>query len=238
MLAVAQGDSPEKRRALYAALRKSTLILATPGAPADGKTHISDGNTQIRFIANTDNTGKVALLAFTSEAALLAWRPVGCTYTALPATAVFSLAVEQQMDSIVINPRGPTGGFLTRREILALAEGWDPSEEKQSISKGTKVLIAPPAIPPSEEFLAALRTRSQAMPTVRGLYLVTGTIGDGEPHYLVGVELGPGANPDVIIPALLQAVQPMIGEGEYLDFIPLRENTVSADIRARGLRVV
>jgi hypothetical protein len=236
MHALVQGDSPEKRRALYSELRKCTLMLATPGEPLGKGT--AEAPREIRFIASTDATGKTSMLAFTSDAAIAAWRPAGCVVTEMPARSVFALAVQQMVDRIIINPRGPTGGFLMRREILALAEGWDPGCAKTNIGKGTKVAITPPAIPPSEEFLAALRTRSQAMPTVRALYLVTGTIGDGEPHYLVGVELGPGAHPDVIIPALLQAVQPIIGEGEYLDFIPLRENTVSADIRARGLRVV
>jgi len=77
--------------------------------------------TQIRFIATTGPDEKPAMLAFTSEAALLAWRPVGCRYTVLSAIDVFGLAAQSGMSTVVINPRGPVGGFLTRPEFLPLS---------------------------------------------------------------------------------------------------------------------
>src|SRR5262245_11939629 len=110
MGALAQGDSLEKRRALYAALRTSRLMLATPGA--DEGAGPSDGTRPIRFIATQDADGTSMMLAFTSEAALLAWRPVGCTYTVLSARDVFGLALKAQMQTILINPSGPAGGRL------------------------------------------------------------------------------------------------------------------------------
>ena len=53
MREMASGDSPERRRAVYAALRASTLILATPGVTGTDHANVSTGTTEIRFIATT-----------------------------------------------------------------------------------------------------------------------------------------------------------------------------------------
>jgi hypothetical protein len=123
---LAGGDTPERRRSFYETVLTSKLMLATPGQEPEGKVRVADETTTIRFIATTGPDGKPAMVVFTSEAALLAWRPVGCIYTVLSAKDVFPLALQAGMGAIVINPSGPVGGILMRREIEFLAEGRVP----------------------------------------------------------------------------------------------------------------
>src|SRR5262245_2226431 len=123
MLALVQGDSVEKRRAFYGALRSSTLLIATPGMEPDDRPKLAEVPTQLRFIATTDLDGRSAMLVFTSEPAVLAWRPVGCVYTAMPAHDIFHLALKGPADHILINVCGPVGGRVERHELLALAQG-------------------------------------------------------------------------------------------------------------------
>ena len=237
MRALAQGESVEKRSAFYAALRASTLLIATPGMEPDAREKTAEGPQQIRFIATTDLDGKSAMLAFTSEAALLAWRPVGCVYTALSARDVFNLALKGPADHILINVSGPVGGRIERHEIHALAEGLDPIEGVQRLAPGTKIEIEPPAAP-LPALVDALRAGAGAAPSIRALYLVTATIGSGEPGSLVGMELVPGASAEDAVRALQQVVQPLLDQGRGLAFLPLEDDPLGESIRTRGLRVM
>jgi hypothetical protein len=234
---LAQKDTAEQRAALYNLLKQSTLILATPHENPDTGPRVSDGSTEIGFIVTADANGKTAMLVFTSEAALLAWRPVGCTYTAMSARNVFQWAMEKEIETIIINPNGPAGGYLTRPEITALAEGLSPGAAAQNIPKGTELVITTPEPAPADEWIAPLRSYAQTTTAIRGLFVVTASIGGGPPHYLVGVDLAADSQPDAVIPPLIQAIQSKVEAGAYVDFIPLDDDSLAGEIRARGLRI-
>src|SRR4029450_8861575 len=99
-----------------------------------------------------------------------------------------------------------------------------------------RTLTPPPPAPPAAELHAALR--AHASDRVRALYFVTATIGGGAPHDLVGVDLAPGCSADDVIPALLAAVQPLLGKDALVDFLPLADDALAAEIRARGQRLL
>src|SRR5215831_2729179 len=81
---LASSDNPNTREKFYKELLGSKLFLATPGIAAEGLPMncpiTLESEQSIGFIATTDPEGKSAMIVFTSEAALLAWRPVGCDY--------------------------------------------------------------------------------------------------------------------------------------------------------------
>ena len=70
------GASPQTLQELYRALLSSRLILATPGLSAS-QTPMDDG-AKVRFVSTTAPQGESAMLLFSSDAALRAWRPSGC----------------------------------------------------------------------------------------------------------------------------------------------------------------
>ena len=135
------------------------------------------------------------------------------------------------IETVIINPNGPAGGYLTRSEIAALAEGLNPGAAAQDAAKEGFVLTPPEPAPP-EGWIALLRSQARTMSAVRGLFVATASIGGGPPHYLVGVDLAAGAQPDAEIPALMQAIQSNVKEGSYVDFIPLENDSLADEIRA------
>jgi hypothetical protein len=234
---LAQSDTPERRRTLYKLLLEGTLILATPHEDPTNRSRTSDGSLQIGFIATSDANGKPAMLAFTSEAALLAWRPAGCTYTSLAARDVFRMALQKEMETIVVNPNGPSGGYLTRLEFTTLAEGLFPDSPSQNVPSGGIAIASPSPLPP-EEWLASLRRHARAMTSIRGLYLVNASINGGPHHYLMGIDLASGAKPDDAIPPFLESIRPTIESGAYVDFVPLGSDSLGGEIRSKGLRIL
>jgi len=234
---LAQTDTPERRRAFYDLIKQSTLILATPHENPENRVRVSDGTLQIGFIATTDSNQKSAMLAFTSEAALLAWRPAGCAYTTLSSRVLFQTALQKEMETIILNPSGPAGGYLTRMEFTALAEGLFPGAQSQNLPN-QEILITSPSLQPPDPWIALLRSQARTMSSILGLVLVTASIGGGPPHYLVGVDLAAGASPDEIIPKLLDAIRPNIERDAYVDFVPLGGNALTAEIRSKGLQIL
>lgn len=229
MRELAKGEDPAKRREVYQELLKSTLILSTP-QPLEGK-------------ANQHKSGKKpAMLAFTSEEALLKWKKEGTPYIALGAKDIFSLALQSEMESIVINPAGPTGGELTLPEIHILAEGAIPQAATQEgatdleVKAGTEVLVGAPAKPPSEKLLAALRESLAGYPEVQAAYFIQIAIGGGNPHWAVGIELGSKAKGQGSTkgPEIFQAVGPVAGKhlaaNEYLDFALLEPGPLFSEV--------
>src|SRR4051812_31642917 len=76
---LSQADTAELREKFYRELLGSRLFIATPGIAAEGlpvNCPITlEAEQSIGFIATSDPEGKSAMLVFTNEAALLAWRP-------------------------------------------------------------------------------------------------------------------------------------------------------------------
>src|SRR5207237_10666005 len=95
--------------------------LATPGLSAS-QTSTDDG-AKVRFVSATAPQGGSAMLLFSSDAALRAWRPSGCDTLIVPAKELFGMALRSGPDAVVINPRGPAGGVIDKRALAALAEG-------------------------------------------------------------------------------------------------------------------
>ena len=243
MRELAKGEDPAKRREVYQELLKSTLILSTP-QPLEGKAsqHKSGEKLALQFHSLQNAGKKPGMLAFTSKEALLKWKKEGTPYIALGAKDIFSLALQSEMDSIVINPAGPTGGELTLPEIHILAEGAIPKAAAQEgatdleVKAGTEVLVGAPAKPPSEKLLAALRESLAGYSEVQAAYFIQIAIGGGNPHWAVGIELGSKAKGQGSTKGqeIFQAVGPVAGKhlavNEYLDFALLEPGPLFSEV--------
>ena len=122
MRALARDVEPARLSKFYAALLKSRLLLPTPALEAQdfvlGRAYVAGEDTTIRFVTQRDAEGRGVLLAFTSDAALRAWRPAGCDTILLGARDLFAMAVSAGMHSAVLNPAGPAGGAIDRKSVV------------------------------------------------------------------------------------------------------------------------
>jgi SseB protein N-terminal domain/SseB protein C-terminal domain len=222
---VAERDDAETRGTFYAALLGSTLLLPTDaeavGARAEG----------LRlFTTPPADDGSWKLLAFTDAEAATAWRSDGVTLTSRPAKELFAFAVASPTSGIVLNPGGPAGGELTRREFATLAEGSIPAGsdaiEELRLEPGAQVVVAAPERPPGEAFLGVLRMALDDAGRVRSAWLADVAFEAGELHPAVGVAVDgePGDEElRAVFEAVMARVQPLLGHGRYLDFVVIDE---------------
>jgi hypothetical protein len=235
---LARGDTPEGRRHFYRELLRCRLALATPGRAArEPQSHPTGQGMTIHFVAATGPDGGQAMLAFSSGEALLAWRPVGCDHVVAEAKALFGMAVgSAALSTIVINPKGPrSGGYLTRPEFSALAQGRLPELpsagriETFDVAPGMPITFAPPAIMLDAKLVAVLCDAAARHPPVKAVHLVVVGFGAEPPRNVVAVEHAPGEDPERVITPLLHAIQPIVGEGAFLDMLPVATGSGNAE---------
>jgi hypothetical protein len=226
MRALAKGADGKARRRFFEALLRAKLIVPSPeleaGAhPVDAEHRLLEPAT-INIVGTTAPDGSRGLIALTSEAALLAWRPVGCPYAELPARDVFAMALRGGFGSLVLNPSGPAGGFVKEDELRALAEGQVPGGpiERQRLGRGTEIAMGAPVRPVPPGLLEEVRAQAEARPEVRGAWIVQLAVGDDAPHLCVVLEHAPGANPETFVPPLMAAVEAVLPPGEAVDCLP------------------
>ena len=227
---LATNDSSNLRERFYRELLASRLFLATPSAATTDvpvacpiTNEKEDG---VGFIATNGPDGKPAMIVFTGQVGFEAWQAEGCECAEMPADEIFKLAINNQINSIIINPRGPFGGFITQRELRALAEGSIPGEYKdglapQQISKDSKMVLGKSILPPRKSLVAEVRKQALNHPEISAAYIVQGVIGNGEPHLIIALQMIAGASVDTVIPPIAQSVQKILTPGEYVDFYPL-----------------
>lgn len=127
--AVSKNDNPETRKILYEAFLTSTFIIPIYGeieGGPDDEWRTLPHPAPVNFICGKDNQGQPLMYIFTDVDSLLAWDPQGCRYMGMHARGTFQLALNNNFASIIVNPGGLVGGFLTRGEIEDLAAGKIP----------------------------------------------------------------------------------------------------------------
>jgi hypothetical protein len=248
MRRVAQEDSPKARRALYEQLLKTSLLLPKPGEPGDpevGKSMVLRGGSEVQIITVRNPQGQPIMAAFTDPGALLAWRPEGSRYVALRTQDALSLAIANGMSGVIINPSGPVGGELTRREMIVLAEGGipEPSAEKDATStvvtlpEGAGAYIGPPTSTLPAETQRSLAGVLRGYPEIVSAYLFETVIGGGERHLAIGLQFDTSASPgreNEIITGISQEIGPTISAAEYIDLVILDRPDLIETVRGAG----
>ncbi|MFA5140631.1 MAG: SseB family protein [Elusimicrobiota bacterium] len=234
MTALARTDTPRDRAAFYRELLSASLRIATPareswqGIPAGQEVVVSE-KTEVRFLASRGPDGNPGMLAFTGDEGILAWRKSGCDTIEMPVRDLCRMALDAGLASVIINPNGPSGGWLRRQEISALAEGRAPEPlpigEKEALPNGTSISLSRPPEPPPPAMTDALRAEAASRTQIQSLHLVQGAVGRQAPAPMLTVELLPGTDPDLVIPAFLEASARRLAGFKLPDVLPLKPDS-------------
>jgi hypothetical protein len=241
--ALANGGGAEVRRRFFAAFAESRLIVPSPGLEAAGVPMNArvepQRDVKINVVGSEAPDGSKGLVAFTSEKALLAWRPVGCPYVELRAPDIVSLALRSDLRSIIVNPAGPVGGYVSYAELTALAEGADPAAPAATRTlPADSFRVTSLRRAASPDFLAAIAVAARNLAEVEAIWFVELTIGRGAPHPAIIIQHVPGASPDQFVPPIMTTVQGFLGHNEYVDCLPLARGRPLLDqARAAGSAV-
>jgi len=237
MHSVALKDTPRNRVKLYREFQNSWLWFCVPELPDGwklGMTVLPSGMSISVATANNAR-GENVLPVFTEPVALANYDP-NTPHLALPAIALFQMAVQLGVAEVIVNPFDPrrkpirTGGRLMRREFEALAQGMIPEPTQDSkgqiltVQKGTQVQIGRCPAPASAEVrlqLAATAARFLDLEKIfryRMKYVETGT--ESEVFGLVCSAKGDRFHE--ITSNLISAIRPLIAPGHCVDFTSLR----------------
>jgi hypothetical protein len=195
MRQVALDDSPETRSMLFQLLLDSTLVVATPDAPDQPRRFVAEQGQTLSLVTGQGPDGTI-LPVFTSPATLLAWRPEGAGYAALPARALFQMAAHAGTGSIHLDVGSDTHGIVTRSEIESLARGRLPLGPTEVIAETTSVRIGQPATPPPPEAMDALRAACGADGRVERAWVYLMAQDDQSPELVVAVRFVAGVDGD------------------------------------------
>lgn len=240
METIATQDSPENRRALYDAILNSQLLVpvAKPlGNPNRTGLQPVIGTTDVEFIVVTNKHDQTALIAFTDEQAVKAWKPADSYYIASNAPDLLQMSLEMNVAAIVLNVAGPTArGELMRWEIQSLAAGVIPDS---TAHVGTSVITPPPdsevKFMPldkklSDKFMRGMKDVFAACPEITAGYLMQTQIDQTAPHLVAGVQLSNDMDEESIRNLMNQLgdqVSVLLSQDEFIDFIIIdNENDV------------
>ncbi len=228
MVEMSKNPDLKLRRILYRELLKSTLLLPTPVWPES--TSAERPLQKLQVVTVPGSTGEAAWLAFTSREALCLWKGVGdCPYVAVEGGPLFTLAVQNRVDHILVNPCGPVGGKITRVELEMLAEGTFPAEGGSQTHgvqarEQTRIRIGKPAHDPDPELVEYLREKLSQSTQVTAGYLVAMAIGGGLPHLVLGIQFEAVPRREEVKPVmeiLGGGVRAYLKKDEFLDMVPL-----------------
>jgi hypothetical protein len=201
MLAVAQDDSPQSRKALYQSMLNTWFVVPTrETAPDKPGFSTVPANVADSFSLEHDSAGLLVAVAFTDKEALRNWNKT-LPWVALQGTAFFQAVASTEAEEIVINPYEPEnpeskmirpGGRVTRWEFEPLAEGRIPQEEpREQEVEQQSVLVTMPKQMPASEMFNAISEAARTFPKISGMYFGQVIYPDGEPHWTIAVEFIP-----------------------------------------------
>ena len=214
------------RRVLYSELLKSTLLLPTP-SPLEALPDEA-ALKEIQVVTQKGPKNELVWIAFTSKTALTKWRIQSeDSYIAIQGIHLFNLAIQNQVEAILINPAGPIGGKITRMELNMLAEGAFPQggdglTHQVRPSEGAPVLIGSPPrfLPPNlEEFFWERLSKENL---VLAGYVASIKIGKGNSHLVLAIEYGSVPQPEsnrALLDTIGAEIKKRIGPEEYIDMV-------------------
>jgi hypothetical protein len=142
IISLAAQPTPQSWRAFYIQVLKSSLFIA------------EDPDAAPRPILFVDTSDAVILPVFTDVERLKKVLPDAQRYSAMPAHELCRLALQNGISAININPENGPGGFLTPRQMEALANGNLPdiaSDDDSSWDNPDFIPMGNPKLPTQEE---------------------------------------------------------------------------------------
>jgi hypothetical protein len=236
-------DSLDNRKAVYRALMDSTLMLPVTESVMDklaSEVGLTFEESTLRLITRQDESGELLLLAFTDQDAMAAWRPEVNRYIALEGQELFSLALQNQVSEIIVNPAGPVSKRLTRYEIIALALGKilfnrdSPTVER--VHPDTSLLIDPPAPRPPRRWITKLKDLLSSHPQIATAYLFDLSVENQPARLILGIRLAEGVDEavgEILTQVISKDIQQTLGEKHGLDLMILSPGTLLEAVKSK-----
>jgi hypothetical protein len=206
----AGGADPTKRRRIYEEMLRGSLLLElsrpmkNPGDP-------------LRLIGMVSHDERKGLAAFTDEGSMRLFKPSAAHFIALPATAIFRMALENGFDAVLLNPPG-IAWEVTQEEFAELAEGRVPENRPQPQQTMVRCEIRPLGREVPADVAAAIAGALAPYPEVKGAWFFLMTMAHEAPQAALGFELS-GSTGD--FPALARKMEEngfQLPELEDLDY--------------------
>jgi hypothetical protein len=110
-----------RRTGGVASILDSTLLVLTPVSEnASVGSYVLEADREISVVSVTDDEGLAVLPAFTSEAALMRWKPEGSRYLGLQGRVVIELLANGDWNRMVVDTDSPDVFAVTREEAVEL----------------------------------------------------------------------------------------------------------------------
>lgn len=198
---IASADDPARRRRVYEELLRARLLVLTPrGQGVITSEGGSPKEMAIELFTLRAEDGRTGLPVFTDQEALRRFGPPEALISLLlDGRIVFRLALESDIDAVVINPGGPAGGEVERPEMSALAQGQIPDSGTVGMSvidAGTEVSIQPLGERPPARFVDRLQEVVPGHPEIRACYLYRMGLGAEDLRLTLGLALDGPQEPD------------------------------------------
>jgi hypothetical protein len=222
----ASEPAPEARTAFYRTLQESVLIIPVLEPEDEAEETETAQSDQSQIMAFETDAGASVLIAFTDEDAALNWQPDPPPSIGMHAQDVLSLAANNPISELVINPAGPVTAHLGRAELVTLAQGDVPAPvtEPEAIPEGTTVLIAPPPEDPPDDWIEAFSEILANYPSLDAAYFFQLQMPGQEGRLVVGLDLYQGmpeSAQDRLLRTMLAEFEEKMPEGGELDFVIL-----------------
>jgi len=223
MLEVAMDDNPVTRGKLYEAYLKGGIVIPV-GSDTSTRT---DGGWEVDVICVTDSEGHPAAAIFTSEEALLRWRPDGPKYMVLPGREAFEFLSELALDRVYVNPGSPTWGMLMRPEFEALSRAELPRiGVTEKIDVKSNLRIGAPS-PLHLEVSEAVTRIVEGEQRIAFAYLVSAEYQE-QAHtsssMLICVVRESSASSQGAVDWIGEELQAVIAEGRFIDILTVPSN--------------
>ena len=246
---VAVNDSNATRKKLYELFLDCQFYIPVPELPdrlRQPDPAPASEPMRIGLCGFLDREGHKTTPAFTDLEALQNWDP-NTPHLIIQSKPYFQMVKGTEFEQIAVNPFDPirkmlrSGGFITRREIEALAEGWVPISSANTgvvelqLRENQKILIGQPANPPSPAVLQTLMDTAETIPDLQALYLAQLGFENGELQITIGVEIQSGGGKQQYEEIIQKLGQPLQQLAPTLNFC-LTSTSLGQDIKRLGRR--
>jgi hypothetical protein len=239
MKALSSTDAaPQARETFYRTLRDSILLIPTiepeEDERDDDRTDADSDQSQIMAFEN--DAGESVLIAFTDEVAVLNWQPEAAPTIGMHAGDVLSLAANNPVSVLVINPAGPARTRIGRAELVAIAGGEIPSpvSDAEAVPEGTTVMIAPPPEDPPDDWIEAFSEILANYPSIDAAFFFQLQMPARKGRLVIGLELYQGmptSAQDRVLQTMLNEFEEKMPEGGELEFVILDEPELLETVR-------
>jgi hypothetical protein len=208
-------DDPDARRGIYSAFARAEVLVPALGA---------EGEPQV--LAAEARDGSPVALAFTDLDALANWADGDCRWGSLRGSDLCALVLAQGGAAVIVNPHGPYGGRLGRRELELIADGGaleveqlDGDAEALVVRDPSQLELRPAARAP-QPIVDAVAEAARDVDDVTAVYLLE-VDGPTRSGLAAGVELADVDTWDDVAQALGRRLSAKLAPGELLDLYPL-----------------